>query len=96
MYVLYRATCISVICFKALSWCPWRCGQIASGGGTADKTLHLWNTATGKVKQTIRTNSQVSGIIVRMHKESSIINNRNKLMDQLENDNYTKNNSFYF
>ena len=28
---------------KALAWCPWQRNLLASGGGTADRTLRLWN-----------------------------------------------------
>ncbi|WAR28726.1 CDC20-like protein [Mya arenaria] len=32
---------------KALSWCPWQQNILASGGGTADRHIRLWNVNTG-------------------------------------------------
>ena len=28
---------------KAISWCPWKSGVIASAGGAGDRTIRLWN-----------------------------------------------------
>ncbi len=28
---------------KAISWCPWKTGVIATAGGAGDKTIRLWN-----------------------------------------------------
>lgn len=33
---------------KALAWCPWQSSILASGGGTADRTIRFWNCNTGK------------------------------------------------
>lgn len=33
---------------KALAWCPWQNNVLASGGGTADRTIRFWNCNTGK------------------------------------------------
>ncbi|CAG2063338.1 unnamed protein product, partial [Timema podura] len=38
---------------KALSWCPWQPNILASGGGTADRTIRFWNCNTGIVPQHI-------------------------------------------
>ena len=32
---------------KAIAWSPHQHGMLASGGGTADRCLRFWNTATG-------------------------------------------------
>ena len=32
---------------KALAWSPHQHGLLASGGGTADRTIRFWNTLTG-------------------------------------------------
>lgn len=29
---------------KALSWCPWKCDWLASGGGSLDHKIILWDT----------------------------------------------------
>lgn len=34
---------------KALAWCPWQNNVLASGGGTADRTIRFWNCNTGKL-----------------------------------------------
>jgi WD40 repeat protein len=44
---------------KALAWCPHRAGLLASGGGTADKCIRFWNTATGHLTGAVDTGSQV-------------------------------------
>lgn len=33
---------------KALAWCPWQNNILASGGGTADRTIRFWNCNTGE------------------------------------------------
>lgn len=48
---------------KALAWCPWERNVLASGGGTADRTIKFWNTSTGALQNSIDTNSQVCGLL---------------------------------
>ncbi|XP_070539297.1 cell division cycle protein 20 homolog [Ptychodera flava] len=48
---------------KAIGWCPWQSNLLASGGGTADRTIRFWNCDTGLCLNTIDTGSQVSGIL---------------------------------
>mmetsp|Transcript_674 Transcript_674/g.1390 ORF Transcript_674/g.1390 Transcript_674/m.1390 type:complete len:522 (+) Transcript_674:2708-4273(+) len=48
---------------KALAWCPWQSGLLASGGGTADRCLRFWNSTTGACVNSIDTKSQVCSII---------------------------------
>jgi cell division cycle protein 20 (cofactor of APC complex) len=49
---------------KALAWCPWQRNVLASGGGSADRTIRIWNTATSNPPSTkvIDTGSQVCAI----------------------------------
>lgn len=47
---------------KAISWCPWQRNLLASGGGTADKTIKLWNTSTGSCLHSVDTKSQVCSL----------------------------------
>lgn len=47
---------------KALAWCPWQHNLLASGGGTADRTLRLWNTDTGVCLASADTRSQVTSV----------------------------------
>jgi cell division cycle protein 20 (cofactor of APC complex) len=47
---------------KALAWSPFQSSLLASGGGTADRTIRFWNTSTGACLQTIDTKSQVCAL----------------------------------
>lgn len=48
------------VCFiQALAWCPWRRSVIASGGGSADGYIRLWQIHTGEKLGEIYTKSQV-------------------------------------
>ncbi len=44
---------------KAVSWCPWQPGVLATGGGTADKTIKIWNINSGSLINSVDTKSQV-------------------------------------
>lgn len=44
---------------KALAWCPWQPGVLASGGGTADRCIRIWNANSGTLLNTTDTKSQV-------------------------------------
>jgi WD40 repeat protein len=48
---------------KAMGWCPWQRGLLATGGGTTDKTMKFWNTDTGKLVNSVNTHSQVCSLI---------------------------------
>ncbi|XP_071575371.1 cell division cycle protein 20 homolog [Temnothorax nylanderi] len=48
---------------KALAWCPWQNNVLASGGGTADRTIRFWNCNVGKCLNTIDTKSYVSALL---------------------------------
>ena len=56
---LIRDHCAAV---KALAWCPWQRGVLASGGGTADRTIRIWNAASGACLRAEDTGSQVCSI----------------------------------
>ncbi len=47
---------------KAISWCPWQRNILASGGGTIDRTLRIWNTSNGSNLKCVDTGSQVCAI----------------------------------
>lgn len=47
---------------KAISWCPWQRNLLASGGGTADKSIKFWNTTTGLCLHSVDTKSQVCSL----------------------------------
>lgn len=44
---------------KALSWSPHQSGILATGGGSTDKTIKLWNLKTGNLIKSTNTGSQV-------------------------------------
>lgn len=48
---------------KAISWSPHQRGILASGGGTADKTIKTWNTLTGNLINDVNTGSQVCNLM---------------------------------
>ncbi|KAJ2951190.1 hypothetical protein O0L34_g5582 [Tuta absoluta] len=52
---------------KGLAWCPWSSGILASGGGTADRTIRIWNVNTGANLNTVDTKSQVCSILWSTH-----------------------------
>lgn len=47
---------------KAIAWSPHQHGLLASGGGTADRCIRFWNTATNFKLNTIDTGSQVCNL----------------------------------
>jgi cell division cycle 20-like protein 1 (cofactor of APC complex) len=48
---------------KALAWSPHQHGLLASGGGTADKTIRFWNSLDGRLLNTVDTGSQVCNLM---------------------------------
>ena len=54
---------------KALAWCPWQKGLLASGGGTADRTIKTWSAATGSLLQSVDTGSQVCSLLWSGHEK---------------------------
>ena len=47
---------------KALAWCPWSRHTLASGGGTADRTIRIWNSSSGSQLKCVDTGSQVCAL----------------------------------
>eukprot|EP00164_Ancoracysta_twista_P005535 GFYU01007591.1.p1 GENE.GFYU01007591.1~~GFYU01007591.1.p1 ORF type:complete len:434 (-),score=81.61 GFYU01007591.1:114-1415(-) len=47
---------------KALAWCPLERHLLASGGGTVDRHIRFWNTATGECTNSVDTASQVCSL----------------------------------
>jgi cell division cycle protein 20 (cofactor of APC complex) len=47
---------------KALAWSPHERNLLASGAGTADRTIKFWNTQTGALLNSIDTGSQVCAL----------------------------------
>ena len=47
---------------KALSWCPWKSNHLATGGGSSDRTIKLWDCQTGSMLLSKDTGSQISAL----------------------------------
>lgn len=50
---------------KAIAWSPHQHGLLASGGGTADRCIRFWNTATSSHLNCVDTGSQVTVFTVQ-------------------------------
>jgi len=48
---------------KALAWCPWQSNILASGGGTADRCIKIWNTSNAQLINSTDTKSQVCSLV---------------------------------
>lgn len=48
---------------KALAWCPWQPSILASGGGTSDRHIRIWNVNSGSKVIAWDTQSQVSSLV---------------------------------
>ena len=47
---------------KALAWCPFQRGVLATGSGTADRHIRFYNSMTGAMTSSIDTHSQVTSL----------------------------------
>ncbi|GAX12829.1 hypothetical protein FisN_15Hu309 [Fistulifera solaris] len=52
---------------KGLAWCPYRSDVLASGGGTADRCIKLWDTCSGRMIHSACAGNQVSSLIWGQH-----------------------------
>jgi cell division cycle 20-like protein 1 (cofactor of APC complex) len=48
---------------KAIAWSPHQHGRLATGGGTADRYIRLWNTLELKQTCALETGSQVCNLM---------------------------------
>uniref|UniRef100_UPI003AAAD3DC cell division cycle protein 20 homolog n=1 Tax=Centroberyx gerrardi TaxID=166262 RepID=UPI003AAAD3DC len=48
---------------KALAWCPWQPHILASGGGTSDRHIRIWNVNSGSCISSLDTQSQISSLV---------------------------------
>ncbi|XP_060617473.2 cell division cycle protein 20 homolog B [Anolis sagrei] len=48
---------------KAMKWCPWQSGVIATGGGLQDGCLRLWNISSMKTLGTVNSKSQICSLV---------------------------------
>ena len=49
---------------KGIAWSPHNHGVLASGGGSADKTIKFWNIRNGALIETINIEIQISALAV--------------------------------
>lgn len=49
---------------KALAWCPYQSDVLASGGGTSDGSIKLWNVQKGTCINSIETKAQVNMFMI--------------------------------
>ncbi|CAI5969038.1 unnamed protein product [Closterium sp. NIES-65] len=47
---------------KALAWCPTQRHMLATGGGSSDKSIKVWNAQEGSLLSSTFTGSQVTGL----------------------------------
>ena len=47
---------------KALAYCPWKSNILASGAGSNDKYIKIWNTTSGEWVSSVETGSQVCAL----------------------------------
>ncbi|XP_037773166.1 cell division cycle protein 20 homolog [Penaeus monodon] len=66
-YFSFSVLYVDNFIFQAVAWCPWQNNLLATGGGTADRTIRLWNCTTGICLKDTTTNSQVSSIVWSAH-----------------------------
>ncbi|KAH7021418.1 WD40-repeat-containing domain protein [Microdochium trichocladiopsis] len=48
---------------KAIAFCPWRRGLLATGGGSNDKCIHFYHAGSGATLATIAVSAQVTSLI---------------------------------
>jgi len=48
---------------KAIRWCPWQRHVLATGGGSADRQVCLWNASGGRLLSKADAESQVTGVV---------------------------------
>lgn len=67
---------------KALAWSPHERNLLASGGGTADRTIKFWNAGSGALINSIDTGSQVCALQWSPH-EKEILSSHGYAENQL-------------
>ena len=48
---------------KALSYCPWTLSLLATGGGSKDRKIRFWHTASGTLLNEYYTDGQITSLI---------------------------------
>uniref|UniRef100_A0A5F8G213 Cell division cycle 20 n=1 Tax=Monodelphis domestica TaxID=13616 RepID=A0A5F8G213_MONDO len=52
---------------KAVAWCPWQSNVLATGGGTSDRHIRIWNVCSGACLSAVDAQSQVCAILWSPH-----------------------------
>ncbi|XP_077006098.1 cell division cycle protein 20 homolog isoform X3 [Tamandua tetradactyla] len=52
---------------KAVAWCPWQSNVLATGGGTSDRHIRIWNVCSGTCLSAVDAHSQVCSILWSPH-----------------------------
>ena len=74
---------------KALAWCPWQRHVLATGGGSKDRTLKIFNCDSNKIIKNVDTGSQVCAVLWNK-KEREIISSHGFNKNQITIWNYQK------
>ena len=74
---------------KAMSWCPWQRHILATGGGSKDRTLKIFNCDSNKIIKNVDTGSQVCAVLWNK-KEREIISSHGFNKNQITIWNYQK------
>jgi cell division cycle protein 20 (cofactor of APC complex) len=61
---------------KALAWYPHEWNLLATGGGTADRTIKFWNSRTDALLSSIDTESQVCALQWNPHEKEILSSHR--------------------
>ncbi len=48
---------------KGVAWHPTKSGVLASGGGTEDRSIKIWNTSSNQLVKSVDTGSQVCNLM---------------------------------
>ena len=72
---------------KAMDWCPWQRHILATGGGTKDKTIKVFNCDSNKIIKNVETGSQVCSLLWNK-KEREIISSHGFNKNQITIWNY--------
>ena len=74
---------------KAMAWCPWQRHILATGGGTKDKTIKVFNCDMNKIMKNVETGSQVCSLLWNK-KEREIISSHGFNKNQITIWNYQR------
>ena len=68
---------------KALAWSPHERHLLATGAGTADRTIKFWNTNTGSLLNSIDNGSQVCSLLWNPYDKYEILSSHGYSRNQL-------------